>query len=255
MTCFRLHCQWRKRRLWLDDYFVTVGLIGDIFCIAGILLRTLGYSPRAFTLAIFFVYFVTWTTRIGIGLSITRNCAPIVEISTGKERKKSSWPFHAMNLSFGVMCMITTIPGMVSVWWCTATPKPVPGQCRLQKISIVTGVVTNIVSDVLLIIVPLYVLRRVKLTGKQRRMIHAIFAASAICSAPSLAIAAGQHIPNCLPLVFQLKAPITLMVSNLLVVVTYVYARFGKEDDHDPDGWSRESDKPILTTCVITELP
>lgn len=82
--------------------------------------------------------------------------------------------------------------------------------------------------------VPLYILRHVKLPRKERRMILAIFASSAICSAPStiylIAASTSQEL-MCMFLLAYLKMPVILTVCNLLVVVTYIYARCWKKGD------------------------
>lgn len=259
MTCFRLYCQRARNRLWWDDLLAAIALLGDIFYVTGIILLLSGPSRSITILLVFFFYFVTWTTRVSIGLSIMRNCVPILEITENDaEKTVLCWPFHAMNIAFGAMFVMASTSGLLSFFTCTSTPNSgVDVKCPMQIMGSVTGLTTNAISDALLIFVPLYTLRRVKVTGKQRWMIYAIFTANTLSSVPSVIYMIGQyfwHNLGCLHLIVAFKIPILLIVCNLLIIVTYVYSHFGREGDRNQGSASSETDKPVLTTCVVTQL-
>lgn len=140
---------------------------------------------------------------------------------------------------FGVMCLISTVLlALIANPKCyIKTPSGVVGldsNCPMTNIAALFVLITDIISDAILIGIPLYILRRVKLPAKEKRMILSIFAASWICSMPSVAymfVTRLANDPMGTLLVIYLKLPVTLLICNLLVIVMYLYSRFWRDED------------------------
>lgn len=231
LTGFRLHYQLRKRRLWWDDYFAALGLAGDMVLTVGFSLKGIRSHRLAFLFVLLLpMYFSKTASRISMGLSITRICGSVV---------RSRWLLHTMNVSFGVMYLVSMVPGILAMGpACAAKSKSLlPGiTCRMEQVAVSAAITVDIISDALLAGVPLLILRRVKLSIKKRRMITSIFAASAISSLPNFAylIELGLSAnPECMSIIIQTKVPVTLIVCNLLVVSTYFYSRCRTEAPSD----------------------
>ena len=142
----------------------------------------------------------------------------------------------------------------------------------------------EVVADVILIGVPIYMFWDVKLPRKQRRMIISIFTANVISSAASVAllvfikrtnnstqfvwacvIALLLHLKVCsliyrkrgmivYPIFF--KSSVTVMVCNLLVNVTWIYRLFWRREGDDEATETEETrDKPSsMSQGMFTDL-
>lgn len=235
MTGFRLFRQWKKRLLWWDDFFAAAGLLGVFVVGVGIAFKTPYSVDRAVILFMILlpIYVTTCVARISIGLSIMKICASSVRTLTTDGRAMGyPWPYFAMNALFFIFCVITMVPGILSTVpkYCINADE----NCPIVRIAGTTAVVTDWIADGLLVFVPLYILWHVKLPKKERRMVLYIFAAGAISSIPALAylilVLVGVD-TLCILFLVELKVPVTVMVCNFLVIVTYVYCLFRKEGE------------------------
>lgn len=231
-TIFRIAYRYKKRRLWWDDYSAAVALLGDlVYAIAWSFKSTNLHQAISWICVEIPAYpVVIWAARLSIGLSIKRFCALTL---------RSHRAFHLMNAFFLAMGVINLIQRIVicipkSAWGMTG---PIV-YCSIGQAGGIVVIVTDVISDILLVFVPVFLLWRVQLPPNQRRLVLSIFAASALSSIPSIAYMTLQAVERTftvictIPVVIHIKAAVTLMVCNLLVIVTCTYRLLFKECDY-----------------------
>ncbi|KAJ7587107.1 hypothetical protein C8J56DRAFT_91685 [Mycena floridula] len=236
ITAFRIQRRIHIRKFWWDDFWALVSWILEIIMLAllfaqpaaflkGIKSQLIAFawlSPLVYTL-------VVWTTRISISSSITRILAP-----STKTRKMSI----AMTVSlFAMLCGVL----IGKIWLCAKdsswhnTPSV---SCPSAPSVTIFQLTTDVVSSVALAVFPLLVLWHVDLPHKERVLILTIFAASILLTGSSTLHAVYAFGPSNLQrrielfaLTAHFEAAVSLMVCNLLVVVTRCYRFFQKDPE------------------------
>ncbi|EPQ58990.1 hypothetical protein GLOTRDRAFT_20246, partial [Gloeophyllum trabeum ATCC 11539] len=208
ITIFRLGIRVRKRQLWWDDFWALMAAICLTIFVAAMELHFTdeGESP----------------SELSILLTTMRLCAP------GPFRR---WLFRAA-LSFAVAWLIL----FAQVFWvCERQPgwkdTPAP-QCNLGRNVAIAQVITDVVTDAILVAVPLKLVWRVKLTRPQKIRIIAIFSSTSIATAVSLyhsyAILRFGGFQEARAAVIQ--DGVSLIVADLGVVVAF-FMRISSVDD------------------------
>ncbi|KAF9233063.1 hypothetical protein BU15DRAFT_66922 [Melanogaster broomeanus] len=151
----------------------------------------------------------------------------IIRIIHGSPRLKK---FTYLCVAFFAACWIILI--VEKVWQCAtdrswehvpvSSGKP---YCSLNTQISVFQFTTDCVGVLILVVLPLRMLWRVKLPRRQRRMILSIFASSIVMAFGALFHTLGQVLDIYIVTISGINAEITgtLLVCNLLVVVTYTY--------------------------------
>jgi len=120
-----------------------------------------------------------------------------------------------------------------------------PLKCTLVGLLAIYQMTSDLISDAILVILPLKLLWRVKLPRRQRRMILTLFTSSAVVSIFSLAHSTFQLFPRRYvlqyTLTYNLEMMSSLFVCNLLVVVTCVYRAIRKSRDGSDFSESEDS--------------
>ncbi|KAF8967770.1 hypothetical protein BDZ97DRAFT_1916703 [Flammula alnicola] len=257
LTLLRLYYRTVTRRLWWDDFVAFFAVLLDCayisalwFAYAGpnsVLLRHESLIVR-YWLGVMLFLVVVWMTRISLALAIARIFPP-----------RDSTRRFAIG-----MAILSTILYLVIVIQTSAICAHQPAlnsspraACQWSTSLRVLVTVANIFSDALLVATPLYKLWRIRLPRNQRRLILGAFAASAMTTTATIACAVFQFAPekwepaktNLRVKLSYLEAGISLIVCNLLVMVTFVHTMFHRGQDLElsddtsetPYGWRTES--------------
>lgn len=231
---FRLFLRWKNRQLWWDDYVAGIALVGDIVYAVGMSLLTYQFPTFAAFLSTVIVplFAVSFAARLSISLSITKICTPVMG---------TSWLFRVMNACF--VLFFLALPGITTTLSrCrlahTTTPEPkirwmLDLNCPAVRATASYTIITDILTDVFLVGVPLRILWHVTLPPLERRLILSVFAATAVASLPAIGYLAMKLTNNesCSLFAVHSRVPTALLSCNLLVFTTYLYRRIRKEDD------------------------
>ncbi|KAH7902905.1 hypothetical protein BJ138DRAFT_1021382, partial [Hygrophoropsis aurantiaca] len=129
------------------------------------------------------------------------------------------------------------------------------GACTLPASMDIYELVTDVISDTILVILPLRLLWHIKLpTKSQRRMILYIFSSTIVISLVSLfrAISRLSHANYLVLTASELEVASCLIVCNLLVTVTYFYRIFRRDHENGPSSSESDYDHPIPTQYLTT---
>ncbi|KIJ61876.1 hypothetical protein HYDPIDRAFT_95616, partial [Hydnomerulius pinastri MD-312] len=198
-TFSRLLYRWYLRRYWWEDVWASVAFIWDVACLV-----TPAYfvsdpptledkvsnwvSSLSFTL-------VLWAARTSILLSLIRVSNP-----TGTLRRIALFFVG----SFGIMCVALTIQ---KVYFCARY------RCAMSTSVAVAQLITDVISDIVLVTAPIRLLREVRLSKNRRILLLSAFSASLLISAVS--------IPHSV-LLFYSMTNVTLLFAELKVNIVEV---------------------------------
>lgn len=133
------------------------------------------------------------------------------------------------------MFAVTWVILFAQVWWvCETEPgwkdQPSP-QCDLGRNVAIAQIITDVLSDAVLIVAPIRLVWRVRLSMAQKIRVIAIFSSTMLSTAVSLNHASwvirGGGLMEAMAAVIQ--TAVTLIVANLNVVVAFIF-RLGADD-------------------------
>ncbi|KAH7911402.1 hypothetical protein BJ138DRAFT_1150676 [Hygrophoropsis aurantiaca] len=232
LTVFRLYYRIRIRRFWWEDAWALLGLLCTL---AGMvsgwvhvctISTSIHISIMTFWIYTFAFTCVVWSVRMSIILSITRMVYP---------------NNHLRYLSFGVTALFATLfSGLIiqkgyycgiSLDWYTSSSL----SCHLPRPMAIFELVSDVISDIILVSFPLRLLWRVKLPKRQRRMFLAVFSSSLVMSMVSMFHATTQlrRLYSLTSAATDFEIGFCLNVCNLLVVVAILYRIMNKGEDED----------------------
>ncbi|KAF8060796.1 hypothetical protein FPV67DRAFT_1587240 [Lyophyllum atratum] len=245
-TTFRLlHRRRRKQCSW-DDFWAMVAVACDMVVFIFFWLRAVnndqtsaGHPPtktvgRINNLTGLLASTSTlWSARISIACSVLRI------LPGGRTR---SFVFY-MTCLFGLTAILMLF---FKAWICGRDSSWNTDCPRGQSLNI-AKVATEIVADFALITIPLYLLWHTSLPKAPRYMIASVFATSILTTALSVIHAIYGMGPNRFldGVTAHIEAAVTVMVCNLLVIVTYIYRRTRNGRDLDDD----------ITEYLTTQAP
>ncbi|KIJ63095.1 hypothetical protein HYDPIDRAFT_168681 [Hydnomerulius pinastri MD-312] len=238
LTSFRLWFRYHIRRLWWDDFWAALSLCCDFVCMVvlwtltaptenpyisfeslPILAESRDAHVLSYWLNVIFYTCSIWFARLSIIFSVVRIVPPTRSI-------------HLVAFSAGgifvlmwayILSAKSITCSMDKSWY-----NDVIIQCPIPKWVALSEVTTDAVSDVMLVALPLRLLWRVKLPSNQRIMILCVFSASILTSVLS-AIHTAYIIPQSSfvgGVTAEFEGAVSLIVCNLLVIVTFIYRRF-----------------------------
>ncbi|KAG1809634.1 uncharacterized protein BJ212DRAFT_1279157, partial [Suillus subaureus] len=223
VTSFRLYCRVRRGRLWLDDLWATFAMV----FILGLFIVDCGSTD---------IHAYDRCSRISILLTIVRLTIP------GTLRKVLTITKVIFIIAWAVL--------FAQVWWtCEAEPgwktHPLP-QCDLGRNVAIAQIITDVFGDTILILAPIRLIYKVRLTKAQKIRILAIFSASAITTAVSLAHAYYVLSDGGLreAVAAMVEVSVSLIVANLSVVVTFFLSLSSDDDTYSP--------APLKFSSIVT---
>ncbi|EJU00109.1 hypothetical protein DACRYDRAFT_109529 [Dacryopinax primogenitus] len=253
VTTVRLIDRKVYRRLWWDEAFAALSMISLILVFAAYWSRNAPAFPesRSLRLGLYFVLALgfpsaVWMARYSILFTVIR-VAPTE---------------NAQRLLFGVaaafgVCYVILFAQVF--WTCLANPDgwmqdDVNTQCPLGREVAIAQLITDILSDVTLISIPIYLLRRASIREGSRIRLVAVFTSSIFISFVSLVHAAFilEDDPVKEALLAFIEMSVSLLVCNIAVIVTIVmrYLKLAL----DLDDYNRHVPRQTFTTFNTTRL-
>ncbi|KAI9567969.1 hypothetical protein HD554DRAFT_801322 [Boletus coccyginus] len=235
LTSFRLWFRYHIRRLWWDDFWAVITFICDAVCMATAWtltapldnpyiniesLPTPALSRYAhvvsFWLSILFYTCSIWFARLSIAFSMVRIVPPARSVSM---TVFGAGGVFACMWAYILACK-SVVCAMDTSWYDT-----LPIGCPMPNWVALSEVLTDVLSDVILVALPFGLLWRVKLPSNQRIMILSVFSASILVSVVSVVhtVYLVRSVTFISGITAQMEAAISLIVCNLLVIVTFVY--------------------------------
>ncbi|KAH7905616.1 hypothetical protein BJ138DRAFT_742414 [Hygrophoropsis aurantiaca] len=259
LTFFRLWHRFSIRRFWWEDAWAAIASVCGIACLVSywVQLKTSHSKPQVSVIAYWVYSFAfacaVWAVRMSILYSITRLLSPT----------KTN---HC--ISIGVTVLFASLWGGIVGWkayhcgsnlnWYSVSSH----SCSMPRSNDIYELATDIISDAILVILPLHMLWNIKLPkNEQRRMILCIFSASIGVSFTSIFRAIyrlSRHSSQAVT-ASNFEVAICLIVCNLLVTITYFYrlVRKSEEDSSDDSDNHTTTDPvtaPYLTTVDLEHL-
>jgi len=229
VTALRLAIRLRARRFWWEDAAAALALAASV--VSGVALW-LNFSPLDCTdacpaknprvigtwVALSIHPLALWSTRLSILLSILRVVPP-------------GWLCNVARASLVLFVAMWATTLILKVATCASHADwetRAPGLCPLDTGIAIVELITDISGDVILVFLPLRLLWRTRLQVQLRVLTRTVFAMSILSSAVSVA-----HTVFLIPtasfasaLTVELQLCVSLIVCNLLVIVTFVYRYF-----------------------------
>ncbi|KAF9523647.1 hypothetical protein CPB83DRAFT_681698 [Crepidotus variabilis] len=219
---FRLAYRYHIRRLWWDDFWAFVALGSEVISVATYFsiptspdARSIGVEQAGRYLDLFFYTTAVWAARLTVSVTIVRLLPP------GPLRRGSVWVsglfaffWFAMVLQKMILCEIKL--GKHDV------------QCILPFETAVVELCTCILGDIWLISVPVYMVYKMKLRREYHSLIMSLFMCGIFTTLGSVVhkvfLLLGEIAWSAITA--QIEVAISIVVSNMLVLVTYLYRRF-----------------------------
>ncbi|KAI5986031.1 hypothetical protein F5J12DRAFT_728914, partial [Pisolithus orientalis] len=205
VTCFRLFVRVRQSRFWLDDTWAALAMVFNIIFLVVNWLYLHDYGAgNGFR-----------SSRISILFTVVRLTFP------GLVRRL----LVLIAIAFMVAWMIL---GAQIFWTCETEPgwktQPRP-QCDLGRNVAITQIITDVLGDMILIIAPVRLIYKVKLTKAQKIRLLSIFSTSAGTTVVSIAhgyyVYSGGGLREVLAAIAEFS--VSLIVANLSVVVAFFF--------------------------------
>ncbi|PFH53224.1 hypothetical protein AMATHDRAFT_138014, partial [Amanita thiersii Skay4041] len=241
-TVFRLVYRFKASRQWWDDYWAAFALVLDFGMFTSLWLRPTGNGPSSlldidvriarYWISALFYPSVVWASRISLGLSILR----IIPFNTIRRRV-----LVLIISSFSLMWLALMLQKIIKCTTDTSWHNNKAVQCYLgDAIGIIT-LCTDVFADACLIIIPVGMIKKLNLPKPERRLLYIIFGASILSTMASIVYStfvfqADRFNPNMrgslIGLTSHIKATVTLMVCNMLIIIPYIHRLF-KQDEED----------------------
>ncbi|KIJ64223.1 hypothetical protein HYDPIDRAFT_167963 [Hydnomerulius pinastri MD-312] len=216
-TVFRLSYRCYMSRFWWEDAWAAIALIADIACLVSVWTQI---APQTHIMSNWLLSVtltvVLWAARMSILYSIIRIANPPPKL------RRIAYCIVALFLTMGV--------ALVAQKFVICEQD----LCRVMTPVAIAQLVTDIVSDAILVAAPIRFLRDVKLSQSRRVLILSAFSASILISGVTILHSVLLFkVPTTGTIVIgHVKAALSLIVCNALVVVTFIY-RVSRHSDVD----------------------
>lgn len=236
LTVFRLSYRWRIRRFWWDDAWAASSMLFQLALLIAFWIRTdlpvgpLYQSQHARAIAYWIVSesftMVLWTARMSLLYSAIRIIPPGMFLR--KIAYASAVLFGCMWA--GLLAQKVYVCAHNRAWERSRTP-----QCHLGDAVGIIELVTDFISDAILVAIPLRLLWGVNMPRHMRKLLISIFSASILVTAISAVHAAYLLGPSGIleGLAANVECAVSLIVANLAVVVTHLYRLIRNGEDID----------------------
>ncbi|KAG2038158.1 hypothetical protein BDR03DRAFT_316933 [Suillus americanus] len=253
-TIFRLIYRCWTRHLWWEDAWAAFALIFDVICLLCIWIRaSISLPIWTFSAA---STSVVWAARMSIFFSVIRVADP-----SGCKYQK--WITYLTIVSFaGMWIAVLVQKNITCVFVCQMTKSVALLQMISQSFCFLCLLwsssfwvpAADIIADVSLIAVPLQFWKNVRLTRNSKILIFSTFGASFLITV--ITIAHSVMLFHCASektlIIAHVKVALSLVICNLLVIVTLVYRVRWKESlDADQTFGS----PLIFTSAVAMQSP
>ncbi|KAH7890423.1 hypothetical protein F5I97DRAFT_1799157, partial [Phlebopus sp. FC_14] len=237
----RLWIRVRIRRLWWEDVFAMIAFTCGVANLASEWLFEAYGGGMHVKLSCKWIYMfaytcVVWAVRISILFSVIRIIPP-------------SQRLHTLGL-ISIIFSFLLWGGLIiqKAVWCAhvweSYNSSVSGSmfyCSLTRGMSIFELVADCIADLISIALPLHMLRTIKLPRRQRRLLRLLFSATITISLVAFVRMATQVVEALSDLVtiaVDFQVATSLMVCNVLVVVTYLYRVMGLANKDEGEGSS-----------------
>ncbi|KAG2068209.1 hypothetical protein BDR04DRAFT_788991 [Suillus decipiens] len=213
-TSFRLGYRLYTFKFWWEDAWAVIALVFDIICLFGVWGQapTFDDDPPVY-LAMFWLVpiaftSVLWAARMSTIYPILRVVGPRCALRR---------TVYAIISCFAVTWTALVVQRVLAC---------VYHECNIGSDVAITNLVTDAISDLVLVITPMYLLRDIGLTRRQRILVTSVFCASLLNTAMSIPLSTFLFLTpvSKATLIFAHVKPATsLVIANLLVIVSFVY--------------------------------
>ncbi|KAK7471170.1 hypothetical protein VKT23_002581 [Stygiomarasmius scandens] len=228
-TWFRLFLRVKRRKLWWDDLFAFISMLGICFLWTGIIIFTSSPGSHSRKIKVFGYYCVDngfyatiWPARISILLTVIR-------LAVGNFRVLLKYMVATFLVTWAILD--------AQVWW---TCERQPGwkdreiaQCMLGKDVAIAQLITDCLADLILIIAPVYLLSTLSTMRALRIRLMLVFSSTIFTTIFSLVHAyAILHDLGYMEFMFAVvEMVVSLLVVNLTVISSWIF-RLTDEDSH-----------------------
>ncbi|KAG1810947.1 uncharacterized protein BJ212DRAFT_1278568, partial [Suillus subaureus] len=232
-TSFRLGYQLCTSKFWWEDAWAAVALVFDIICLFGVWAKftPVDDNPRIYT-AMFWLLPITFTSVLWAARIST--IYPILRIANPRGALRRT--VYAIISSLGVMWTALIVEKVLSC---------VCHGCHIGSDIAIADLITDVISDLMLVITPLYLLRDVRLTRHQRILITSVFCASmlnTVVSIPTSILLLLAQRSKATLIFAHVKPTTSLVIANLLVIVSFLYRHLRNSTE--------DLDQPATTRTV-----
>ncbi|KAG0707960.1 hypothetical protein DFH29DRAFT_843976 [Suillus ampliporus] len=212
-TIFRLVYRGWTRRVWWEDAWAAFSLLSDVVCLACIWITPPTILP-SWVLAVTLTS-VLWAARMSIIFSIIR----VANYSGCKIHK---WITYLIAVSFACM-WVALLVQKIDVCIVQA--------CQMAKPVALSQLITDVIADCSLVVAPLQLWKNVGLSRSRKILVLSSFGASLLITAVTIphSVILFKPVSETTLIFAHVKAALSLIICNLLVIVTFAYRVFSKE--------------------------
>ncbi|KAJ3510446.1 hypothetical protein NLJ89_g4670 [Agrocybe chaxingu] len=222
---FRLGHRFHIRRLWWDDFWAAVAVSAEVICFV-VFMTVVSPSNKTPTVAgpglgsagrlVVVLSYTTglWASRLTVSVTIVRLLA------RGHLRQYSV-------IASVVFAIFWSVLVLQKIFFCGRDLRKY-SQCRIPRYTGIMELTMDIIADVWIICIPAYILWQMKLRRNHHRMILAIFMCGILTTLASIVHSVFILLSSSIwiGLSAHIQLAISVFVSNLLVLGTYVYRVF-----------------------------
>ncbi|KAG1902496.1 uncharacterized protein F5891DRAFT_949128, partial [Suillus fuscotomentosus] len=216
-TIFRLVYRGWTRHVWWEDAWAAVSLISDVLVLACIWIYP---SPNCYFNLRYVVHITAYSSRTVLtDLSRAARMSIIfciIRITNHSGRKLHRWLAYLIALSF--LCMwIALLVQKIDVCRFQA--------CQMSESVALSQLITDVFADFSLVAAPLQIWKNVGLSRGRKILVLSSFGASILITATTIPLSVILFWPlSNTALVFaHVRAAVSLIVCNVLVIVTFTY--------------------------------
>ncbi|KAG2064209.1 hypothetical protein BDR04DRAFT_1146007 [Suillus decipiens] len=233
-TIFRLAYRGWIHQSWWEDAWAAFALIGDVVCLACIWLDDLRITFWILTVAF---TSVQWAARMSVIFSIIR----ITNHSIFKIHRQITY-FIAVSFACMWVALLAHRITMCAVH-----------SCHSGKSVALSLLITDIIVDISLVATPVYLWRNVGLSWSTKILVLSAFSASllnTVITIPHAMILLHVYNVNAsMVIVAHIKIALSLIICNLLVIITFVYRLCWKKPVH------LDQSCEVFTSVVFVQMP
>ncbi|OJA10986.1 hypothetical protein AZE42_09307 [Rhizopogon vesiculosus] len=210
-SVFRLAYRGWTHHLWWEDAWAAFALISDVICLGCIWVDA---PISSWILSVTYTS-VLWAARMSIIFSIIR----IAKHSASKVHRQVT---YLIAVSFACMWAAILAQKMVV---CTYH------SCQMGRSVALSQLITDVVADISLVAVPLHFWRNVGISRSRKILVLSTFSSSLLLTAITIPHSITLfRIHSHITVIFaHAKAALSLLICNLLVIVTFAYRVCCKE--------------------------
>ncbi|KAH7906779.1 hypothetical protein BJ138DRAFT_580605 [Hygrophoropsis aurantiaca] len=224
-TLFRLSYRWYTTRFWWEDTWAALALLWSLLCLVCAAVQVpvldVGPVPLVDHVSVWVVSIcltcIIWSARLSIAFSFIRIAKPAPEL-----RRFA----HGVALAFVLMWII--LVGQ-KIYVCSRRA------CQMGSRVAISQLVTDSVSDSILVALPFALLRGVRISRNARILILCAFSASILITAVTIAFSALLFVPSLgmsVLIIAHVQAALSLLICNLLVIFTFAYRMCHRSDNN-----------------------